>query len=499
MDRGPVKGGTRPPGGGPEGRPRRGLPPADAPRRSQATPVAPPPGTAEPPSPPPEDARRGRPVAAAQQPRHPRAARPVPVAEEIRRADAEDQTPPRPRRLRTGRPVAPDAPREPDTAAAAPPAARTPPAQSVDAAPAHRDAPPAPRRRGALPPPRENVAPLESGALPRRVEVGEMPPAERSDPGPTPAQKRLQRRLVDAPDSDAVVENGPIVAPATVAGRSLTVIIAIMTFLCALLMGGAIVIDRAASSWSATVLDDISVAVLPLDGDPVGRRLQQAAEILRATPGLDEVAIVPAAESEALLQPWLGSGTDLSLLPVPRLLTARRTGPFDARALSAELSAIPGASLDDHTAWSERLERMAGGATLAALLALVLILGATAIAIVFATRAAIAGNAATVEVLSVLGAEDSFVVRAFRSRFLRIGLRGALIGLAAAVVLFGVLEAWSYLSAGAASRQAEALLGAPHIGAFGFGAIVVLALAIAGLVTLTTGLAVRHHLKTLHR
>ncbi|MEM6761339.1 MAG: ABC transporter permease [Pseudomonadota bacterium] len=303
---------------------------------------------------------------------------------------------------------------------------------------------------------------------------------------------------MDAPD-DAVVENGPVVAPHTVSGRGLTVVVAIMTFVCALLLGAAIVIDRAASQWSSTVLDDVSVTVVPLDGDPVERRLERVAGILSGAGGLTAVTIVPAAQSEALLEPWLGTGTDLSLLPLPRLVIAQRSGSVDIGALERALGDVPGVSLDDHSGWSERLANMASAITAGAIGTLALMLVATAISIVFATRAAIATNAATMDVLYTLGAEDRFIQRAFRGRFLRIGLRGALCGAAAALVLFGALEAWSMFSAAASSRQNAALLGSPSIGPAGFASLIALTPAVVLLVSATTTLTVRRHLDKLNR
>jgi cell division transport system permease protein len=303
--------------------------------------------------------------------------------------------------------------------------------------------------------------------------------------------------VVEADDTPEVVD-GPIVSPDTVAGRGLTVVVAIMTFLCALLVGAVVLVDRAADAWGAEVMTQVSVTVLPRDGEPTARRLEEVAAILESTEGLSGVRIVPARRSEALLEPWLGTGVDLSLLPVPRLVIAERSGALDTAALAAALSAVPGASLDDHTGWSERLAGMASAAAGGAIAALGLMLAATVISIVFATRSTIATNAATVEVLHILGAEDRFVIRAFRRRFLLTGIRGAVVGLSAALALFGALDLWSaFFGTARASPQAQALFGDPSIGLWGYLALCLVAAGVAGLVALTSTLAVRHHLARL--
>ena len=288
----------------------------------------------------------------------------------------------------------------------------------------------------------------------------------------------------------------PIVAPDAVAGRGLTVIVAIMTFLSLLLLGGAILVQRSADAWGEHVLDEVSVTVLPLDGAPTADRLAAAEAILRETDGLADVEIVSERDSRALLEPWLGEGVELEALPVPRLITARRAGPIDREALANAFAPMEGVVLDDHRDWSATLSRMASGAAAGAIAMLVMMLLATAIAIVFATRSAIATNTATVEVLDILGAQERFIVRAFSRRFLAIGLRGVAIGAGLALAIFGALHLVALFAT--PSPQARAMFGEPSIGPLGFAGLVGLAVLIAALVVITSASAVRHHLRGLH-
>ena len=142
---------------------------------------------------------------------------------------------------------------------------------------------------------------------------------------------------------------------------------------------------------------------------------------------------------------------------------------------------------------------MAGAAAGGAVAALALVLVATALSIVFATRSAIATNAGTVEVLHALGAEDGFIVRAFRRRFLGIGIRGALAGCLAGVALFGALDLWTAFSPAATSPQARALFGAPSIGVSGYLLVAAVSAGVAALVAITATVAVRHNLARIAR
>ncbi|MEM8854990.1 MAG: hypothetical protein AAGD34_14905, partial [Pseudomonadota bacterium] len=300
---------------------------------------------------------------------------------------------------------------------------------------------------------------------------------------------------VDAP-SPLPATPGPLIDPRTVAGRSLTTVVAIMTFLSALLVGGALLVERAAVQWSAGVLTEVSVTVLPLDGDPIEGRLQRVADAMAATPGLATVTVTSQGEAEALLEPWLGSEVDLSILPVPRLVTAERGEDFNGDSLSLRLADIPGVSLDDHGAWSDRLARMAGAAAWGTLAVLALMLAATAITVVFATRAALSSNASTIEVLHVLGAEDRFVARAFRRRFMGIGVKGAFVGAILAVALLGGVELYALLGV-AQGAPAASLFGDLSVGLWGYVGALAVAVTVAVLVVLTATLSVRHQLSHL--
>ena len=133
--------------------------------------------------------------------------------------------------------------------------------------------------------------------------------------------------------------------------------------------------------------------------------------------------------SAALLEPWLGSDFDRSDLPIPRLVAVTIDGSADLDALARRLrESVPGASLDDHGLWLERLSTMANSVTLGGLFITGLVFVATALSVVFATRGAMAGNRDVIEVLHFVGAEDIYIADQFQRHFLVLGLRGAAIG-----------------------------------------------------------------------
>src|SRR6185312_5420686 len=87
-------------------------------------------------------------------------------------------------------------------------------------------------------------------------------------------------------------------------------------------------------------------------------------------------------------------------------------------------------------AWRQQLNVMAGTIVVSGLLVLTLIVVATVLAIVFATRGTMASNREIVDVLHFIGASNSFIAGEFQGRFLLIGFRGGIIGGLAAILFF---------------------------------------------------------------
>ena len=218
--------------------------------------------------------------------------------------------------------------------------------------------------------------------------------------------------------------------------------------------------------------------------------MRRASDVAQRVPGVTDVRIYTRAESEKLLEPWLGAGLALGDLPVPRLIVLMTGGggAVDVARLRTELGAIPTASLDDHRIWLQRLATMANTLVVLGLVLLILVLTAMALAIAFATRGAMAGNREIIDVLHLVGAEDRFIASEFRRHFLRLGLKGGAIGGGLAILFFfvaGVLAArWVATPGG---DQIEALFGAFSLGWAGYLAIV----AIAGIVALVTAIVSR--------
>src|SRR5690606_23838853 len=197
--------------------------------------------------------------------------------------------------------------------------------------------------------------------------------------------------------------------------------------------------------------------------------------------------------------PWLGPGLDSDELPVPRLLVAS-VAPVerpDFAAMRTELAQkVPSAVLDDHRTWVDRLVTMARTTVTIGAGVLALMLSATALTVIFATRGAMAGNGHVIEVLHFVGAEAPFIAREFRRHFLLAGSRGAAAGGIAAIVVFIIFSWWSSRNvATPEGDQAAALFGNFSIGLSGYLGVGLVVLLIAMLTAATSHITAMAHLR----
>jgi cell division transport system permease protein len=294
-------------------------------------------------------------------------------------------------------------------------------------------------------------------------------------------------RAADDDAQNAPTRPTPLVPADSIAGRSLVIVIAIMTFLAALAAGAALLVSDASLEWRKEAAREIRVQIRATPGRDVDAEVRKALEVLEKTPGIQASRAYTKAESEALLAPWLGEGLDLSELPMPRMivvtLEAGRRADLDQLKLDLA-KASTAASLDDHRIFVARLGDMARAVVAVVLGVFALIVAAMAIAVATATRAAIDTNREIVEVLHIVGAANSYIAREFQRRFLALGFRGALLGGAAALAFFALAQVVTRrFTATPGGDQMEAIFGGFALGPEGY----VLILALSGAIALLTG------------
>lgn len=261
------------------------------------------------------------------------------------------------------------------------------------------------------------------------------------------------------------------------ASRFLPWLTALMVYLAALALIGAISLRDAAHRWGGQFEGTITVQIVPSEGvklQVLDEQVKKAVSILETMPGVVSVKALDADATAALLEPWLGRGPLVRELPLPRLIDVR-TNPaakVDVAQMAKQLGEVaPGTLVDDHGDWMRSLTALARAIETISLGVLLFIAMVAVAAMVFATRTGLALHHDVVEVLHMVGARDGYIARQFQRHALFLSFKGGLLGLVlAGASLIGLNQISANLAPSLLPRfelgwpQWLALLAVPAVG-----------------------------------
>ncbi|HPG88373.1 MAG TPA: ABC transporter permease [Hyphomicrobium sp.] len=287
----------------------------------------------------------------------------------------------------------------------------------------------------------------------------------------------------------------PVVPPASVTGRSLTLVVAIMCFLACLTAGAVWMIKQSADAWLKDIASEVTVQVEPKDGVDIEKSVGEVVTFLEKQPGIIDAKPLDLAASSELLEPWLGSSDALKSLPVPRLIAIEidRVTPPDLANIGTVLGRdFSGVTLDDHRRWQQQIRAVTGSFALGGLAILALVAAATMAIIVSATKSAMASNREIVEVLHFVGATDKFISREFEKHFLRLGIKAGIVGAGLAMLVFlGMPAIMELLGGGAVSAvEMQRLIGTGSLDPAGYVLLGIVVVIIAALCMITSRIGV---------
>jgi cell division transport system permease protein len=216
-------------------------------------------------------------------------------------------------------------------------------------------------------------------------------------------------------------------------------IIALMVYLAA--MGGVSLIwlGDALGQWDSSLASALTLQV-PADASPP--RIEMTLGALRQTKGIVSALVLGPDETAKLLEPWLGASAPIADLPLPRLIDVQIDphATIDYPTLRQQLtSIIPGAQLDDDRGWLTGVRAFALRIEEVITTGVVVVMALIVTIIIFTARIGLALHRSIIELLHLLGAQDAYIARQFQVHALSLGLRGGVIGGAAAALTVVVL------------------------------------------------------------
>lgn len=221
-------------------------------------------------------------------------------------------------------------------------------------------------------------------------------------------------------------------------------VIAIMVALTTIAAAGGLALSNLADGARRELSGAVTVQVVePLKAER-DRQARAVETALTSVPGVTSIRVVPDSELDALLEPWLGGGTDGDTVPVPSLIDVELDRPADASVLAqlrqALATAAPSARIDAQSALLQPVFTAIRSLQWLALALVVLLAITSAAAVLLASRSALGGNRSTIEIIHLLGGTDAQIARIFQRSVAFDAAAGGAFGLAvgmAAIWLLG--------------------------------------------------------------
>ena len=214
--------------------------------------------------------------------------------------------------------------------------------------------------------------------------------------------------------------------------RLLPCIAALSVYLAALAGVGLVAVGERLHEWDQSLAGTMTLQV---PADTSTARLNTVIALLQQTHGIVGVHVLEPAETARLIEPWLGRPVAIDRLPLPRIidLHVNGAGGIDFADLRQKLaSVVPDARLDAYGTLLEELRSaaMRQTSTIAAVLAMVLLM--MVLSAISSARIGLLLHREMIELLHLLGAEDSQIARRFEAQALQLGLIGGGAGAIAA-------------------------------------------------------------------
>lgn len=218
-------------------------------------------------------------------------------------------------------------------------------------------------------------------------------------------------------------------------------ILAALSLVVTVSVGVSLTLAALTASWSEIGADRLSVRMAG-HGPEAASRATRIAGDLERTDGVEAVRRLPPTEVALLLQPWLGglSAEVIAELPLPEIIDVRLSDPAAARRIETMFRQQDGIAVDSMQGWLAPLRQVASLSGVVAGALALLSIGVIVLVTIFATRSSMTSHARTVELLRLMGAEESFIARRLQRHSLRQAFLGSVAGMlpGLAVVALGV-------------------------------------------------------------
>lgn len=228
-----------------------------------------------------------------------------------------------------------------------------------------------------------------------------------------------------------------------IAARFVPKIVGLMVYLGSLCFVFTLFLFYATRSWEMQLTTDLSIEI-PTFSEISSTVLEtRVLHLLSRTPGIQEAKVIPQKEMETLFQSLIGEKMNTEFLSLPILIDITLNGKesIDMKSLVTHLKNIsPHIQLIDHRSWQSQIYSLIQTSVLLALLVSCLIFFAALATTTFVTRTSLLIHRQIIEILSLIGAPNSYIAKQFQMNALKQGLiAGAFGSLCAFLTFLGIV------------------------------------------------------------
>jgi cell division transport system permease protein len=217
----------------------------------------------------------------------------------------------------------------------------------------------------------------------------------------------------------------------------------VMTVLCLLSAFTTLSLGLIAQKWTVSLQNSLTLEIPAEIASEA--TLDKILKTLKSNPAVKSAKISSAKEIADMLSPWLGEADiDIAGLPLPRLMTVdlKDSDPQIISQIRADIRTLnPTIRIDAHEEWLQDILHLARFIQITALAIFLSIIFLTSLIIGGAVRSRMAIHHTELEILHIMGAEDSYITKQFRTYIYRQAGQGILIGLMIAAILLTILMA----------------------------------------------------------
>ena len=216
-----------------------------------------------------------------------------------------------------------------------------------------------------------------------------------------------------------------------IAARFVPKIVALMVYLGTLCFVFTLFMIQSTHLWETQLITHLSIEVPTFSGTSSAPLQAQILQLLNRTPGVQHATAVPQKEMVNLFRSLLGEEVNIELLSLPIIIDVSFNGKekVDIHSLETHLKNIsPHIQLTDHRAWQAQVLSLIHTSVLITFMVTVLILFAALATTTFATRTSLLIHRQVIEVLSLIGATNSYIAKQLQINALKQGLIASAIG-----------------------------------------------------------------------